>query len=104
MPSRARAFAATFGLAIAGSTGLLGGCGGVPTGRGAGEPCVRSAQCEPRLVCSMGMCTADLTGLGGMPPVRPMDAGPVDAQVDPDAGVDAGVEIDAGEMDSGMEL
>lgn len=83
------------GLVIAGA---IAGCSGVPTGLGPGAECVRSAQCQPNLVCSMGMCTSDLTGFGtGTPPVRPMDAGPVDAQVDPDAEVDAFVvDMDAG--------
>jgi len=104
MPRRARASAAFGALVLGGSALLNAGCVGVPTGLGAGEPCVRSAQCQPSLVCSMGMCTADLTGLG-MPPVRPMDGGPVDAQVDPDAEVDGGIDMDAGpEVDSGPEI
>lgn len=71
------------------------GCTGVPTGLGPGAACVRSAQCQGGLVCNMGMCTSDLGGFGtGMPPMRPFDAGPVDAQVD-----DA--EIDAPDLDSG---
>lgn len=99
----------------------VAGCGGAPADLATGEPCVRSAQCQPGLVCNMGMCSADLTGFGeGVVPSadagiqvdagEELDAGPevdagppIDAGPPPDAGppVDAGSTPDAGPPDAG---
>jgi len=76
------------------------GCVGAPGALAAGARCTRTSECGPGLLCNMGVCTTDRTGFGnGMVPVVPMDAGPVDAPLEPDAfveGVDAFVEpVDA---------
>lgn len=78
----------------------LTGCVGLQTPVGAGGRCTRTAECATGLLCNMGVCTTDRTGFGmGMVPVPPMDAGPVDAFVEPDAfveGTDAFMEpVDA---------
>jgi hypothetical protein len=40
-------------------------CGGPqPLGK-SGEPCVRAADCAPGLVCVEGLCSSDLSDLGG---------------------------------------
>jgi len=74
----------------------LGGCGEAAL-MPSGGSCVRAAQCQPGLVCVVGQCTSDLSGLeGGVVPS--MDAGVVAV----DAGeVDAGEGVDAGEVDAG---
>ncbi|MDQ3036374.1 MAG: hypothetical protein M3Y87_28510 [Myxococcota bacterium] len=73
--------------------GAIAGCGGTPSNLGAGEACVRSAQCAPGLACNMGMCTNDLSGFGtGVVPSGDAGVVEVDAAAD-DGGV---VEIDAG--------
>ncbi len=86
------------GLALGGLA--LAGCVGLPAPLAAGARCTRTSECGPGLLCNAGVCTTDRTGFGmGMVPVMPMDAGPVDAFVDPDAfveGTDAFVEpVDA---------
>ncbi len=64
----------------------VAGCVGTPVRLGAGARCTRTIECGPGLLCNMGVCTTDRTGFGmGMVPVPPMDAGPVDAPLEPDA-------------------
>ncbi len=78
--------------------GTLVGCVGATSRLGEGGRCSRTAECAPGLLCNAGVCTSDLTGFGmGMVPVTPMDAGPVDAPLDPDAfaDMDAFSELDA---------
>ncbi len=87
-------------LVLALAAPVFAGCVGVQGGLAAGARCTRTAECGPGLLCNMGVCSTDRTGFGmGMVPVMPMDAGPVDAPLEPDAfieGVDAFVEpIDA---------
>ncbi|WP_236605381.1 hypothetical protein [Sandaracinus amylolyticus] len=82
------------------------GCSGAPTNLAEGARCVRSTQCAVGLACNMGVCTSDLDGFG-MGTVPSADAGGIDAAVEIDAGepIDSGtpVETDAGPpgMDSG---
>lgn len=45
--------------------GLGFACGGPqPLGK-SGDPCVRAADCAPGLVCVQGLCSDDLSDLGG---------------------------------------
>jgi hypothetical protein len=62
------------------------GCGDTASGLGAGETCIRTAQCDDGLACVAGRCSSDLTGLeGGGGTVPSLDAGqPVDAGPPPD--------------------
>jgi hypothetical protein len=82
---------------------ILGGpgCAGAPTDLTEGQRCLRTAQCLDGLVCSpAGMCTADVTGMGMVPPPPPADA-----QID--AEIDAGLDVDGGpvpDIDSGPEI
>jgi hypothetical protein len=76
---------------------LAGGCSGDVTRLGAGEPCLRTSQCDlsQGLACSGGICTTDLSGLeeAGMVAMM-MDGGPV-----PDAPM-----VDGGMVDGGMMM
>jgi hypothetical protein len=72
---------------------LVGGCKDSTGFRAAGEPCNSSAECEPGLLCDLGLaepvCSTDLTtppDAAPMPDVPPIviDAG-IDAAPPPDA-------------------
>ena len=76
---------------------VLGGCSEAAL-MPSGGACVRAAQCMPGLVCVLGQCTTDLSGLeGGVVPSLDADMMVVDAG---DAGdVDAGpIGVDSGPM------
>ncbi len=78
-------------LATLAATIALAGCNTTEL-QPSGGACFRASQCMPGLVCVMGRCTADLSGLEGGT-VPSMDAGEVM--------IDAGEMIDAGDVDAG---
>ncbi len=91
----ARMRAATTMALVLSAAAVLGSCGDAGTGLGAGESCVRTAQCGDGLACVAGVCSRDVGALAeaGMVP----DAGGDGAVVDMDGGdLDAGPGVDSG--------
>lgn len=85
---------------------MIAGCASYPTNLGPGQACVRTSQCAAGMVCSMGQCTADLTGFGGGRPTS-LDAGaPIDTgleDIDAELLEDASSAEDTGPLpDTGM--
>jgi hypothetical protein len=78
-------------VAIGSFLTALFGCSEQPGDLGPGEACLRTVQCGPGLACSAGLCTTDLSllGMNAMVP----DSGPAE---------DAGMGVDAGDVDAGM--
>jgi hypothetical protein len=68
---------------------LVGGCKGSTGFRAAGEPCNSSAECEPGLLCDLGLpnpvCSTELTTPPDAAPVPDAPVVVVDAAPRPDA-------------------
>jgi len=85
------------------------GCSDAGSDLGAGETCVRTAQCANGLACVEGRCTTDVGGIGGTVPdagaamdgaVMRLDGAVDGAMPDAGPGVDSGpVDMDAGSPD-----
>ena len=80
-------------------------CGFTPDdGKGEGEPCTRSSECQTFLVCRAGVCATESDFDAGWPPYDaggPFDAGPVDAGRLDAGRLDAGGPRDGGSDDGG---